>query len=363
MKKKFFFMASFATVIFFSCKKDNTPNTPDPLLNSKDPVALSKAISVWHGSRVAGNAPAPSGGSIAPSVSGPSGGLVQALNGKYAIINPALLSGSVAGYYLGIAGANEYFKVDYSKPRTGNRPFPGRKHHNVLGRPLDDTDSSIVVVLPSNLQVPDTFCITYCPYDSLGNIGQPVTTCIAVNQLGGDASSSWIEGNWRYMGDNINDTNNFDTLVYGIWTGNSSTYSCFTDNSGNSYFTRTCFSDSSNNTSCTPLNASDSIFNYASDLSIGSNGAMQYIDTSATKSADESISTCSSIHFNTSSDSYHVAGGWSLTGDRVTLVFQIDESGLPDYSAEEYIVEHPDNNTLILQLTDGSGDKVWLKKL
>jgi len=199
------------------------------------------------------------------------------------------------------------------------------------------------VVLPPNLTVPDTFCVTYCPYDSLGNIGQPVTTCIIVEQLGGDAASSWINDTWRYTGTRENATDPFETYVYGSWQVDEREYFCDTDSSGNSTIVPYCTSSP-----CTPV-ATDSVLRLLGDLRLGSNGAMDYTDSAMYKMLDPLVSNCTSfVYGNAEPDTYRTTGGWSMTGNRLTLIFEFTYLGETEYEAQEYIVTRPDGNTMIL---------------
>src|SRR4051812_19830653 len=105
-------------VLLNSCQKEPKEKIDDQL-SSKDPKALSSSIRVWHGTRTHGNPPAQSGSNI--QLDNSSSDPVLAFAGRYAIIQPQVLSGSnINGYYVKLNGANEYFKVDYTKPRNIN---------------------------------------------------------------------------------------------------------------------------------------------------------------------------------------------------------------------------------------------------
>lgn len=359
MKKILLALVTVCTIVVVSCKKESGGSNKQPVVSSKDPVALSKSLKIWHATRQPGVAPSPRGGANAPSVTGPTE-KVQALNGQFAIVKPQVLSGSIAGYYIGIAGAGEYFKLDYSKPRDAGRPA-GRKPRRFLQRPLGGEDSSIVVAIPSNLQVPDTFCITYCPYDSLGNIGQPVTTCIYVSQLGGDASTAWVSGRWRIVSYVYDNGATVDTLIYNTWLPTSTKYYCFDDQQGTSFITSGF--DPANPTFTTDLHIGDSLYRYASDISFGVNGGMSYVDSSVTKVLDISSGSCSSSIFTTDYDVYHVIGGWSATGNLMTLIYLFDEEGNEEYEVATYTISQLDNNTMKLYLDDGSNEWIILKRL
>ena len=185
-------------ITLFSCQREVEETLPvqPPVISSKDPAKLSAAIKVWHGTRTVGIPPAPTGN--LPAINPTANPSILAINGRYAIIKPEVIAGEIAGYYLGIPGAGQYFKIDYSKPRNiaGRGSLP-RKGGTFQPGTESNADSSIVIVLPPSINVPDTFCVTYCPYDSLGNIGQPVTTCIYVSSLGTSADNGWFQNDFR----------------------------------------------------------------------------------------------------------------------------------------------------------------------
>jgi hypothetical protein len=345
MKKSFFPVLYLFIIAISGCKKDSgTNNTNQDDISAKDPVALSKNLKIWHAVHVAGSTPAPTGGNDAPSVSGPDGGKILAFAGKYAVLKPIVNSGSVAGYYLGIAGAGEYFKLDYSKSRAAERPVINKKK-KLFGRPLGGEDSSIVIVLPPNIQTPDSFCITYCPYDSLGNIGQPVTTCIVLNTLGGDASSSWLSGNWRlYAQTKDNAINPSDIYIYNYNTWNISSYLtkyyCITDNSGSNYVSSYCFDSAS----CSALSVSDSAKYIKNDFGINSNGGWVFSQSFLTKDLDVNNSTCSDYVFSNDSDSDEVTGGWSVSGDKFTMIYDFSGDGVDEYDAFQYTIQKVNDN-------------------
>jgi hypothetical protein len=334
-----------------SCQKEFNPGDDDQKkLSSKDPVALSKAIKVWHGVRTQGAPPAPRGTDLQldNSTSEP----LKAFAGRYAIIKPEILTGDVQGYYVALNGANEYFKVDYTKPRD----LPGRQAGSIHRRnkPFQaadasrqqrngNVDSSIVVVLPASIQVPDTFCVTYWAYDSVGNISNPVTTCIIVNNLGTDANGGWLIGNWKIT--STWDSYGRDTVIYNKWiVSDDMVYYCHLDSStGSTYLAPV------NNG--TPALGADSIFYRKLDLTIGVNGGQKYEDDESEKDLDYMNSTCSNILFYpTSNYTDIITGAWSFNSatNKVTLIFEFDDMGVPIVEAWEYDVIKLNNNHFIM---------------
>lgn len=124
-------------------------------------------------------------------------------------------------------GCNDYFKVDFSKPR-GNlvagsdivasvartaaasessvlkrSNFLRSRYRNSQNTSVsgtnssmgtnDHADSSVIIVLPANIE-PGTFCIEYCVYDYENNISNTIKACVTIEQLGGGSDGSILYG-------------------------------------------------------------------------------------------------------------------------------------------------------------------------
>ncbi|KAA2240044.1 hypothetical protein F0L74_28125 [Chitinophaga agrisoli] len=187
-------------IAFYACKKDDKADTTTPpteeveAVDTKDPQAMTAAIKVFYGANTKGTLPAPvgTGAPILKANSAP----IPAINGHYAVIAPELTSGSVAGYYVQVNGADSYFKIDYSKARNARKAqAPGKRHGSfrMLG---DNSDSVIVIKLPENA-TPDTFCITYAAYDSANHVSNAISTCIVIIPGGGGTEGAALVGNWK----------------------------------------------------------------------------------------------------------------------------------------------------------------------
>lgn len=200
-------------LVLFSCKKSGKDNEPMPGINPTDGQAVSAAVKVWHSSRITGQSPTPSINPSRPELDPASNDQkIYAVAGRYAVIRPTLLSGNIAGYYLHIDGANDYFKIDYSLPAQRISNIRERKlallrkklEATLQFRGMDSTDdgngildSTIVINIPSTIQ-PGTFCVTYYVYDSSGLVSDPVETCITVESFGGDATTAnYLAGKWK----------------------------------------------------------------------------------------------------------------------------------------------------------------------
>lgn len=195
-------------LLLASCSKSD-PNNVGNNIDPQNATAISKAITVWHGSRVAGTPPPPSNNGSGPLLDPMFNNLsIKAIAGRYAMIQPLVAGGNVKGYYVQVQGSSEYFKVDYTRPRTGGRSATSQPGQRTLPMQrfmgVDSTgngaaDSSIVIALPANVQ-PGQFCVSYCAFDSLGNVSNVISNCITIASFGGDASTGYLAGTWRATG-------------------------------------------------------------------------------------------------------------------------------------------------------------------
>ncbi|HEY0058623.1 MAG TPA: hypothetical protein VGB56_05775 [Flavisolibacter sp.] len=337
-------------VFAIGCQKEFTPQLPGvPTVSANDPKALAASIKVWHGTRMQGTAPAPAGSDLElDPLSMPT---VKAFAGRYATIQPGVISGNVVGYYVSIAGSGQYFKVDYSKPRniSGRMTVADGKRENPFSPNRVDSaggnvDSALVIVLPPNINVPDTFCVTYCAYDALGNISQPVTTCITVNSLGGDANSDWLNGSWKITAQ-WEENGYYDSIIYNKWLPITNyKYYCDYDSSNNIYK----IVNYDNGT--IPI-ADDSTFYRKLDYSFSANGAFSHSGDGDTKHRDWDDNNCQSPKFHpVETENETRFGGWNFDAatNRLTLIFELDQAGTSLIQAWEFDVVKINNGHFIV---------------
>lgn len=334
-----------STAAFYSCQKEPKEKI-NITVSSKDPKSLSTSLRVWHGTRTQGTPPSQTGGGL--QLDNSNTDPVKAFAGRYAIIQPQLLSGSsVDGYYVKLNGASEYFKVDYTKPRNINGRLirPQHKSNPFLGR-MDSTgggnvDSSIVIVLPTNIQVPDTLCITYWAYDNMGNVSNPVNVCIIVTSLGPDANSGWMSGSWKFTAAWENNEPH-DTIVYNRWS---------TDGDKNGYYCNNGVLEWTDNVPGQTFLATDSVFYRKANLTLAANGGQKYEYDASWKDVDMGVGSCSHIVFGPTQDEAElITGAWSYNSatHKITLIFEFDDMGVPVEEAWEYDVIKVNNNHFIM---------------
>ena len=340
MKAVFFF----SLLLLLGCKKA-ADNDQDSTVSPQNPVALSKAVKVWHGERVTGNLPTPTNTPNTPVLDASTNNQdIKAIAGRYAIVLPQLTSGTVAGYYVAVQGASDYFKIDYKKPRNvGGRlingnPAGSNKQFRLFG--ADSTggngDSAIVISIPSTIQAGE-FCITYCAYDSLGNISYPLSACITVEAFGGDGSVSFLAGTWHYS------QVKYDTAWENVIAVDTipDSYACV-----NNTLSLTC-----PGTSCTFTEYITFITGTSkADFIFGSDGALQFNSTFTSKTIDLTRSTCNNALYNDLTSSESIQGAWSYnaTTQRLSMIFDVSSNGTVEPDVYEFTMEKISDSLLFL---------------
>lgn len=189
--KKLLVFALLATA-FFACKKDDHPGTDKPA--APDPNVLTASLQVQYGKSIKGTMPVGTGAAGAPVLNTASGNqVIPAINGRYAVIRPDLTSGKFKGYYLKVSGADSYFKVDFSQPKSGARMAKGVDRRWLK---KDGNDSIIIIKLPQNATT-DTISIEYSVYDSTNAVSNVIKAIITILSPAGGAAGTPLVGNWQ----------------------------------------------------------------------------------------------------------------------------------------------------------------------
>lgn len=240
--KKFFIPAVFTILTgMCACKKEGTTTTITNVVHDTtiintvangvaNPDTLSAAVKVGYGSRITGAFPTASDDAGAPTMDTLYNKTYKVIKSRYLVIYPPVTSGHVAGYYVQIAGAASYFKVDYTQAYNLRRA----KYDNATAR--GDVsgyyDSTIVFKLPATING-DTFYIKYAAYDSLNRVSKPVTGVVLILPEGNDHFTDSLMGKWRYAGNNTiypNGTSNFPDIHLDTATADSYGYYTCTGN-------------------------------------------------------------------------------------------------------------------------------------
>jgi hypothetical protein len=202
-------------------------------------------------------------------------------------------------------------------------------------------DSAIVIVLPANLHVPDTVCMTYWAYDATGNVSNAVDVCIIIKSLGTDANGTWINGQWKYTAEWDNGSPH-DTIIYNRWVA---------DPYGGYYCDNGMLQWSDQPVPGFPFVFKDSSFFRKADLTFGSNGGFIYEIDDSWKSFDYVNSSCTNpISTPAESEAEKIAGAWSYnsTTHKLIIVFEFDDAGLPVEEANEFDVIQVNSKNMVL---------------
>lgn len=362
MKTLFFIPTLIVLIGIFSCQKEvRDPGVASVIKDSTAAVDTAK-IKVWHGARIKGVAPKSTNGSSAPVIASPTDTFIHAFAGRFAIIKPVVTSGNVAGYYVTIKGASDYFKVDYTKPLLTERGMGKTNNtharHSGFGfRPMgvqgdSFVDSAIVLILPPNLTLPDTICVTYLAYDYSGNISGSVTSCIIVSKVGGDASTAWLQAGWRfnyYYETSASGANYvYDTVPYNKWVAANDYHYSYIESNGPIYYFCNTISPGLNQVSSIYIDTArskylpsnnDSDYVLRLDVIFNNNGGLNVFKSHKESRVDSTTSTCDSLKYSTTTYEYKQIGAWSITGDKLIMVLEFDQKGFPDYEIYEYSIK------------------------
>lgn len=225
MKKIILFSAVAFGVAFYSCKKDSktetTPVTETPTAVI-DPVALSAAVKLPNATSTTGDLPASSSSSEAPVLltDGYDMRTYYAVNNRYVVIYPRSTTGFIAGYYVKINGAGNYFKISF--------PAKGAKKANKMPHNLredgDNSDSAIIIKLPAGLKG-DTFSVKYAAYDSTNRVSNTLTAIVSIITAADSTDNNLLAGTWKYNRSRYNNNDWSEPSFYKIDTTFAS-YSC-----------------------------------------------------------------------------------------------------------------------------------------
>lgn len=196
MKKILFFLLISAG--FYACKKDTT-TTPvkneDTIISVVYADTLTSQVKVGYATNIADTFPVASADASAPVLDSVHTQVYKVAKGRYLVVKPKVLSGTPVGYYVQIAGANSYFKVDYTQASNLRRSAIQKGMRAAGGI----SDSTIVFKLPDTIQE-DTFYVKYAAYDAQNKVSNTVAEQVLVLPDVNNAAADSLYANWRFVG-------------------------------------------------------------------------------------------------------------------------------------------------------------------
>jgi hypothetical protein len=372
MKKALFIGALACITAFYACKKDGTTTTvtktvrDTTILNSYatglvNADTLTAGIKVAHGSNVTGTLPAASTDAAAPKLDSFFLKSYSVIKSRYLAIYPSITSGNIAGYYVQIAGAGSYFKLDYTAAyniRKAARKVDSKGLHQPFSARGDDEgnmDSSIVFKLPASING-DTFYVKYAAFDSEGRVSNAATARVVILPEGRDSFTDSLSGNWKYLG-----WNNYED---GQWQNED--YNTDTINQNYNYY-------SCNNDQLTPTGNEDDIDikDYESSFSeIYSIGKYSITVTDINRSLELNLSTstCSNYVYDKTEHTHIGNGGYTYdpSSGKFTIIYDDSRYSSLEMDFETYYLNEVTATYFILSYranddTDNNGFTAYYK--
>ena len=175
----------------------STDNIPEKrTFDVIDSKTITDGLTIDGASKYLGTPPAPSTDINAPSLYDfGSSKVVHATQGGKVNIDLKPENGEIAGIYMKVPGADEYFDIPVktSSYKKGNKQSRFSKivaKNNFEFRSSDN--EYFELELPENLS--GEFCFNYCVYDSAGLVSNVISQCVVIESIGGQLPfnhSSW----------------------------------------------------------------------------------------------------------------------------------------------------------------------------
>lgn len=237
MKKALLFSVVASAIGLYSCKKDGTTTTITNTIRDTTIInqfasgvanadTLTANIQVAHGASVTGEFPTSSTDAAAPVLDSLYKKTYTVIKSRYLVIYPPVSGGNIAGYYIQIAGAKSYFKVDYTQAYGWRKATTADGREEATGY----VDSTIIIKLPTTING-DTFYVKYAAYDEQNRVSKAITATALVLPEADDAFTNKATGSWQYYSTNYYEGGNWRYDDYQVDTGGTSSakYTCNND--------------------------------------------------------------------------------------------------------------------------------------
>lgn len=325
------------TIIFaslvVSCKDDES--SPKQI-DVDDPNAVSNSIEIENSTFIKGIPPSPSTSETAPVLYEETGSLIS-VQGTKLIVNSEVESGSAAGFYVQIDGADGYFKVT-SNTATGR--LGAKKQINPFhraGRKSDEYNPSFSIEIPENIK-PGEFCISYCVYDAQNQVSNIIERCIEVATLGGDNSTFLTKNEWDFVKSySYEDGELEDSTIVGI--PQIYEFDAYIP-CGQEYV---------------EVGASEEYESIYTYLTMSTNGGMLIESESRDKYVDYDASECEVV-YGEETYTENIEGAWSYDADSqsLILIYNVDYDDEVETYVEQYDA-YLEGEQLVLEWNDGFG--------
>jgi hypothetical protein len=208
-------VVSILTVLSSCGGDDNDPKKTN--VDVDNPNEVAKSLKVENATLMTGNPPSPTGGSAPVIDEFIDGTPIFTIQGLKIIVSAPIESGDAAGFYVKIDGADGYFKVNSAKADIGSGRKASLKKRNFFktGRKQEEDEASFSIEVPEGIE-PGEFCITYCVFNSQGQVSNVIGRCVIVSELGG-SNAEFLSKEWSWLNTKLyEDGNLIDEVTVGV---------------------------------------------------------------------------------------------------------------------------------------------------
>tara|TARA_B110000459_G_C16591801_1_gene486650 strand:- start:757 stop:1863 length:1107 start_codon:yes stop_codon:yes gene_type:complete len=166
----------------------NSTNVPDErTFDQLDANTITNDLTIEDATKTTGTPPAPSIEIDAPVLNNYGNGNYHGVQGENIRINLNVSQGNVAGIYMKVPGADDYFDIPVQNGSNKKDNDHSLFDHATSTESLQFRSSSnefLELELPDNLE--GEFCFNYCVYDSTGYVSNVVSQCVVIETIGGN---------------------------------------------------------------------------------------------------------------------------------------------------------------------------------
>lgn len=326
----------FAALALVACKKDddttkttstgsitnvelNSTNVPDErTFDQLDANTITNDLTIEDATKIAGTPPAPSIEIDAPVLDDYNDGAYHGVQGENIRVNLNVSQGEVAGIYMKVPGADEYFDIPVqsgsSKKDNDHSLFDHVTSTEALQFRSSSTDF-LELELPDNLE--GEFCFNYCVYDSTGYVSNVVSQCVVIETIGGNLpfnTRTWEALYFLYADEDGQEKEEIGVIDY----YRDTITSCYDTISGTYIDTEVIIEEE--------YRLDNLIFTFNTD------GTFEYSSEGYEKNADYSYGNCNDgpITYTEDTDNEYVTGWWSYDDATKLLVLILNDEGDPE---------------------------------
>lgn len=320
----------------------NSTNVPDErTFDQLDANTITNDLTIEDATKITGTPPAPSIEIDAPVLNDYNDGTYHGVQGENIRINLNVSQGKVAGIYMKVPGADDYFDIPVQNGSNKKDNDHSLFDHATSSETLQFRSSSndfLELELPDNLE--GEFCFNYCVYDSTGYVSNVVSQCVVIETIGGNLpfnTKTWEALYFLYADENGQEKEEIGVVDYyrDTITG------CYDTLTGSYRDTELIIEEE--------YRVDNLIFTFNTD------GTFEYSSEGYEKNADYNYGDCNDgpITYTEETENEYVTGWWSYDYYTKILVLILNDEGYQE-AVEMKVVTEGDQ----MMLTFGDEDDI-----